>query len=58
MSSTCWHTATVRMAWCTQPNPTQAGLGNGEGLTLAAHENVRRDPNIVVVDEGVHALVW
>ena len=46
-----------RFAWHGAPNPTQAGLGDGEGLTLAAHENVGRDPNILVVDQGVHALV-
>ena len=40
------------------PTSPEAGLGNREGLTFAAQETVRRDSDVVVVNESVHALVF
>jgi hypothetical protein len=39
------------------PPPAQAGLGDGEGLALAAQQALGRHPHVLVVDERVHALV-
>ena len=35
----------------------EAGLGDDEGLALAAEHAVGRQPDVVVVDECVHPLV-
>ena len=35
----------------------EPGLGDGEGLALAPEQALGREPDLVVVDEGVHPLV-
>ena len=37
--------------------PAQPGLGDGEGLALPAQQAVGRNADLVVVDQGMHALI-